>query len=343
MSNKLLFPDSVSSSVSERLAVESKRPNYPCRPILTIEALGKALEISPSILIEVAEKASSEYRQAGKKRKSDGSIRILWDARGLLKHIQSRIKERLLDRVVFPEYLFGGIRGRSNFLNARFHSGAKILIAEDIASYFPSITARHVYSIWRNVFGCSKQVTRLLTKLTTRDDELPQGAKTSPHLSNIALWRIEPSLVQRVNRLGMRYSRFVDDIRISSRRKHPPLVIKKVIRQVYGALYSAGFSPNLEKHDFSWRGRPMLVTKLNIDNKISLPAHRRTKLKQDTRQLAKYADYENYSASAIKLARSLATRAGTTKKFHPLLARRVQSVIQVFDMRKRSNNNQRAQ
>lgn len=316
--------------------MDTNRVRYPCRPILTIEALGKALGLEPSMLIDVAEKASSEYRRAGRKWKPDGTIRILWDARYPLKKIQSRIKERLLDRVIFPSYLFGGIRGRSHFLNARSHSGAKMLVAEDITSYFPSITTRHVFGIWRHVFGFSKQVSKLLTKLTTRDGELPQGSKTSPQLSNIALWRVEPSLVQRVNRLGMRYSRFVDDISISSRRKHPLLVIQKVTKQVYGALYRAGFSPRLEKHEFSWRGRVMAVTKLNVDAKISLPAQRRKTLKKDARQLASYADMGNFSPAVMKLARSLATRAGTTKKFHPQLAKKVRSVIHDFGVKRRS-------
>lgn len=336
MSNKLLFPDSVSSPVSERQAVDAKRPSYPCRPILTIDALGKALGLAPAMLLDVADKASSEYRRAGRKRKSDGTFRILWDARYPLKHIQSRIKERLLDRVVFPGYLFGGIKGRSHFSNARFHSGAKILIAEDIASFFPSVTPGHVFDIWRNIFGFSKQVSRVLTKLTTRNDELPQGAKTSPHLANIALWRVEPGLVRRVNRLGMRYSRFVDDISITSRRRHPPLVIKNVIRNVYAALYRAGFAPKFEKHEFSWRGKAMLVTKLNIDAKISLPVQRRTALKQDARQLALYADAGSFSPFAMKLVRSLATRAGTAKKFHPQLAKRVRAVIHDFGMRNKN-------
>lgn len=314
--------------------MDAYRARYPYRPILTIEALGKALDLEPSMLVEVAEIASSEYRRAGKKRKPDGTIRILWDARYPLKLIQARIKQRLLDMVIFPDYLFGCIRGRSHFSNAQFHSGARILIAEDIASFFPTIRAIHVFSIWRNVFGSSKQVSRLLTKLTTRDGELPQGAKTSPQLSNIALWRIEPGLVRQVNRLGMRYSRFVDDICISSRRKHPPQVISKAIKKVYGALYHAGFSPKLEKHELSWQGKAMSVTKLNIDRKISLPGKRRTSLKTDAKQLAKFAHMGNFSPNALKLARSLSTRAGTAKKYHPLLAKKVRAVIRDFEISK---------
>ena len=316
--------------------MDAKRFRYPCKPILTIEALGKDLDLDPALLIIEAEKASSEYRCAGKKRKPDGTLRIFWDARYPLKKIQSRIKERLLDRVIFPVYLFGGVKGRSHISNARFHSGARMLIAEDITSFFPSITARHVFSIWRHVFGFSKQVSRVLTKLTTRDNELPQGAKTSPLLSNLVLWKVEPAMVQRLNRLGMRYSRFVDDISITSRRKHPLAVIKKATEQVYGALYNAGFSPKFEKHDFSWRGRVMAVTKLNVDTKISLPGQRRTTLTRDARQLATYTTLRNRNPRALKLARSLATRAGAAKKFHPQLAKKVKSVV--YDFRQMSES-----
>ena len=188
MNNKLLNSDSQARPIVGELAIDTKRVRYPCRPILTIKALGKALGLEPSQLIDMAERASSEYRRAGRKKKPDGAIRILWDARYPLKQIQSRIKQRLLDRVIFPRYLFGGIRGRSHFSNARFHSGAKMLLAEDIASYFPSITTNHVFGIWRHVFGFSKQVSRLLTKLTTRDGELPQGSKELAHNFQILLF-----------------------------------------------------------------------------------------------------------------------------------------------------------
>ncbi len=339
MNNKLPFSDSRPSRISGELAIDAHRIRYPCQPILTIEALGRALGLKPATLIDVAEKASSEYRRAGKKRKPDGTVRIFWDARYPLKAIQSRIKERILDRVVFPGYLFGGIRGRSHFSNARFHSGARILIAEDIASYFPSITTAHVFNIWRRVFGFSKQVSRVLTKLTTRDGELPQGAKTSPHLSNLALWKVEPGIVQRLNRLGMKYSRFVDDINITSNRRHPLFVIQKATRQVYGALYHAGFSPKFEKHNFSWRGQSMAVTKLNIDGKISLPAQRRKALALDAQQLASFSTLRNFSPVATKLARSLATRAGTAKKFHPKLARGVKSIVHDFNAKQKHKGN----
>jgi len=297
---------------------------------MTVKALGKALDLEPALLAGVAEHGSSEYRIAGRKKKSDGSTRLLWDARYPLKLVQTRIKEKLLDRVVFPAYLFGGLRGKSHISNARSHSGAKLLIAEDVASFFPSITAAHVFGIWRHVFGFSKSVARMLTKLTTRDGELPQGAKTSPQLSNIALWRVEPGLVQSLNRLGMRYSRFVDDISITSRRKHPLFVIQKATRQVYGALYRAGFSPKFEKHEFSWRGRTMAVTKLNIDAKISLPAARRKALSQDAQRLLACGKVGNFNRTSLKLARSLSTRAGAAKRFHPRLARKARSIVQNF-------------
>lgn len=334
VSNKLLFSDSRPSAVLGGQATDVKRVRYPCRSILTVKALGKALDLEPALLAGVAEHAASEYRIAGRKKKPDGSIRLLWDARYPLKLIQTRIKEQLLDRVIFPAYLFGGIRGKSHISNARSHSGAKLLIAEDVASYFPSITAAHVFSIWRHVFGFSKSVARMLTKLTTRADELPQGAKTSPQLSNIALWRVEPGLVQRLNQLGMRYSRFVDDISISSRRKHPLFVIQKVTRQVYGALYRAGFNPKFEKHEFSWRGRTMAVTKLNIDAKISLPAVRRKALGQDAQRLLAFAKAGNFNRTSMKLTRSLSTRAGAAKRFHPRLARKARSIVQNFASRR---------
>jgi hypothetical protein len=57
----------------------------------------------------------------------------------------------------------------------------------DVKSYYPNVTSRHVYSVWKRVLRCSPAIARLLTQLTTYDWHLPQGAPTSPALANIFL------------------------------------------------------------------------------------------------------------------------------------------------------------
>jgi hypothetical protein len=61
-------------------------------------------------LLRLADEANSHYYVAGRKRKPDGSERILLDARYPLKTIHGRIQAMILKKVEFPEYLQGGIK-----------------------------------------------------------------------------------------------------------------------------------------------------------------------------------------------------------------------------------------
>lgn len=329
MNNKLHLSDFGTSA----RGADDLRIAYSANPIRSTEELARSLGLKSSLLTSCASKADSQYRCAGTKLKSDGKPRHLWDAAPPLKLIHQRIKEKLLTRVVFPRYIQGGVRGCSQMSNARIHAQARVLISDDIQSFFPTISAIQVFRIWRHVFRFSRQVSNLLTTLTTRDGALPQGAITSPALANMVLWQVEPQLVTQLNRLGFRYSRFVDDVCVSSRRSHPLHVIKRVSRAVHAVLLGQGFAPKLEKHELAWRGRRMFVTKINVDNKLSFPRERIRSIKSDVVQLALL--HESGSNDKCEaLSRSLLSRAGIAKRFHPRLARNVRS--QVLSLRKNS-------
>ena len=110
--------------------------------------------------------------------------------------------------------LQGGIYDSTNprdpVRNAELHVGRKILIKEDIKSFFPSTSSDLVVSVWHSLFGFSHEVSRCLTALTTLNGQLPQGAKTSTFLANLVLWKNEPDLVAYLRSNGLQYSRYID-------------------------------------------------------------------------------------------------------------------------------------
>ena len=198
------------------------RPCFKGRPIATLDALARALHFSPRQLRWAIERADTLYRHTKPIAKSDGSVRQTYDPAAPLKNIQRRINRNIFNRVMFPTYLQGGIRDRNNprhcIANAKLHSGATIVINEDISSFFPSITKQQVRDIWQNLFHFPPEIAEALTILTTYQGILPQGAPTSSYLANLVLWRQEPELVTNLAARGIRYSRYVDDITLSSKR-----------------------------------------------------------------------------------------------------------------------------
>ena len=102
---------------------------------------------TPEGLLKLAEEASSLYRVAGRKRKSDGSERILLDAKFPLKTVQARIQCMILKKVDFPLYLQGSIKKRGQGSNARCHVGRRLLITEDVENFFPATTSKVIFGL----------------------------------------------------------------------------------------------------------------------------------------------------------------------------------------------------
>lgn len=168
--------------------------NQPCfkdKPIASTAALASALHIPNRQLTWAINMADWLYRALPPMVKSDGSIRQVYDPARPLKDIQRRINRHIFGHVDFPFYLQGGIRDRKKprhcLANAKLHSGAKIVINEDISGFFPSITERQVQDIWQHFFHFPPDLAIILTKLTTHEGRLPQGAPTSSYLANLAL------------------------------------------------------------------------------------------------------------------------------------------------------------
>ena len=196
--------------------------------------------------------------------KKDGTLRECFDAEPALKSIQERIKMRILRRVSYPYYLMGGISDpahpRDHLRNAAYHSGARVMANLDIADFFPSISSQAVSTIWQRFFGFSEAVAKILTALTTHRGMLPQGAKTSSHLANLAFWRSESQLVERLQERGIRYSRFIDDITISSPSNLSREALTSTLNKCFALIYGNGFRTKRSKQRLTRAGDRMDVT-----------------------------------------------------------------------------------
>lgn len=131
------------------------------------------------------------------------------------KFIQSRIYQNLLQPLPWPEHIFGGVKGKSLLNNIRRHLGAPVIVTIDIKSFFPSISTRQIYAIWLNLLQCSPEIARILTRLTTYDFHLPQGAATSSALANLVVYSLDQPIRDYCERAGVHYSTWIDDLAFS--------------------------------------------------------------------------------------------------------------------------------
>jgi len=158
--------------------------------------------------------------------KRRGGQRVLLIPDPELKKLQRRILGRLLRRLRAHPAAHGFERGRSIVTNARPHVGRRVVIKLDIVDFFPATTAARIDAYFRRI-GWDAAAAALLTRLTTHEGGLPQGAPTSPRLANLVNFAFDARLARRVAHRKGAYTRYADDLTISfpknSKWRHYPL------------------------------------------------------------------------------------------------------------------------
>ena len=207
--------------------------------------------------------------------KRAGGTRRLWIPSDELKEMQRRILHRLLAKLRAHPAATGFEKGRSIVDNARPHVGRDVVVKMDVVDFFPNTRADRVEQYFRRI-GWSKRVARELTRLTTNDGGLPQGAPTSPRLSNLVNHGLDARLEGLARSFGARYTRYADDITFSfgpEARTHDlgwsaRLLIKATAR----ALADVGYDVHTEKKlVILHRYRRQQVTGLVVNDKLQLP------------------------------------------------------------------------
>lgn len=217
-----------------------------------------------------------------------------------LKSLQQQIIRKIYYNVHFPHYLHGSIKDttspRSHVTAASVHVEAKLLVRMDISNFFPSLTSEVVFDIWKRFFNFPDVVVELLTKLTTFNGSLPQGAPTSPGLANLAFWDSEYIVVDRLNIKGFAYTRFVDDVTVSSTKYTVMNELEPIFRDIFGMFSSKGVRPNRNKIDISTSGHRMLVHNLNINSGVpTIPKAERDRIRAAVKQCEMKFQQDNQS------------------------------------------------
>lgn len=296
-------------------------PHYPYRPIGSLVALARMLKCPPDNLFTIANKADRLYRVASRKKKPDGTVRLCYDAMAPLKSIHARIQCLILKKVKFPAYLMGGICDpecpRDYVRNAELHTNARVVVNEDVSGFFPSTSVEVVSDIWLNFFKFPEDVARTLTLLTTKDGGLPQGAKTSSYLANLAFWRSEPSLYASLVGRGFRYGRYVDDIGLSSGTSQSNRTLGHAIARVAGMVSHTGMCLKRKKHHIMRSGEAQEITGLNVDKKASIKPEKRANLRAMVHRCELLAQEESGSAELHPLFRRCCCMVGQLNRLHP--------------------------
>lgn len=217
--------------------------------------------------------------------KKTGGHRLISAPMPQLKSAQHWILENILQKVSVNESAHGFLAEKNIVSNARPHLGAKIVVNFDLKDFFPSIIYSRVKGVFRSL-GYSEAISTIFALICTAPDveeveidgktyfvaiserHLPQGAPTSPYLTNILCKRLDKGLSTLAKNYDFAYTRYADDLTFSTQNDGKNL--SDFINKVRYVVEKQGLTINEEKTRILRRGRQQEVTGIVVNDKISV-------------------------------------------------------------------------
>jgi len=180
---------------------------------LDFRSLGLLLGISPRLVVQISRNPDRHYRTFPLKKKGGGE-RTIDSPRTFLKVLQQFLVDYYLSGLPVHDCVESYRQGRSIQSNAGRHSGKAYVASLDIENFFGSIRREEILGLLRRC-GYDEVSAEIVSRLCTKDGVLPQGAPTSPSLSNAYLIDFDIALAEQCQARALSYSRYADDITIS--------------------------------------------------------------------------------------------------------------------------------
>ena len=260
-----------------------------------LSSLEQDLGISARTLYAVSNNISKHYHKAKLPKKS-GGYRKLSVPDEILKAIQRQISEVLLIHMPVSKYAKAYRFGSSTLRNAKHHVGKQVVLKLDILHFFDSIRYSTVKA---KVFPeeiYAEPLRILLTMLCYHKDALPQGAPSSPAITNIILYEFDELMGQWCQERDIAYTRYCDDMTFSG--DFDP---SEVIRFVRLELKKLGFLLNEQKTKVQRPGQQQAVTGIVVNEKLSISADYRRKLRQDLYYCRKFGIQEHLQKIGLEI------------------------------------------
>ncbi len=230
-----------------------------------VDDLARRLGVTPAALRACV----PSYRRVAIPKRSGGH-RVLHVPDPRLKDLQRRILRRLLARIPSHAAAYGFERGRSIAHNAAQHTGRAIVLRFDVVDFFPTTGAGRIERMFLRL-GWDLEATALLVRLVTHEGGLPQGAPTSPRLSNLVNRGLDADLTSWIAALHGRYTRYADDITISfpedwiGTPERALAIVRKAFSRRGYRLHGK------EKSSVRRRHQRQVVTGLVVNRHVALP------------------------------------------------------------------------
>lgn len=239
---------------------------------INAQELSLAIGISARLITSIGKLPEKHYRRF-QIPKANGTYRDIASPKLFLKVIQYWIKDYLLFRLPVHSACYSFIKNTSIEDNARPHTKMAYVATIDIENYFGSIKINSIQSLLKKT-GFTGALSRIISKLVTLDDALPQGAPTSPIISNAFLFKFDEVISKWCESHQCIYTRYADDLTISGMEKS---LVLRCIDRAETLLNRYGLRLNAKKTRIQSQGSRQTVTGLTV-NDIAQPSREQRRL-----------------------------------------------------------------
>lgn len=222
-------------------------------------------------------------------KKKNGKPRLLVEPLPSLKEIQSWILDNILYEVKVSKFAKAYIKDRTLLENVKYHRGKEAVLALDIKDFFSSIKMPKIEQIFLSL-GYSSNISNLMGKLCTYYDVLPQGAPTSPYLSNLYLTSFDETVGKFCLERDIRYTRYADDLTFSGKKED-----LDIVEYIQNLLFKLDLRLNQEKENLMNRSTRQVVTGIVVNDKLQVPKTDRNFIRMEVHYLTKFGLSEHLS------------------------------------------------
>ncbi len=220
--------------------------------------------------------------------KRSGEIRLLESPKAHLKKIQRQLQQHLFSKIPLHQCAHGFVPARSTASFVQPHIGQAVVVALDLRHFFLSISSGRIYRMLEKL-GFSRDVSMCIKGLCTnsvsefvleqisepelrsfyRHEHLPQGAPTSPVLSNLAAFNLDARLYGVARSMGFNYSRYADDLAFSCDH-FDKAQTNRLIHIINKIVSAEGFQLNTNKTRVMTQAQAQSLVGLVINEKLNI-------------------------------------------------------------------------
>ncbi|HXG66472.1 MAG TPA: reverse transcriptase family protein [Blastocatellia bacterium] len=276
----------VSGGLNHTTSDEARLQSYGLPALATAEQIAVAMGVSVGELRFLAfsrmTSTVSHYVRF-KIPKKTGGERLISAPKPRLKAIQYWILHNVLAKVAIHDAAHGFSTGRSIVSNAQKHVGAEVIINVDLKDFFPTVSYKRVKGLFR-ALGYSEAAATIFALVCTEPDveeveldgktyyvalaerHLPQGAPTSPAITNILCRRLDRRLSAMAAECGFAYTRYADDLTFSASGDSLRNICN-VLGRLHDIVAHEGFTVHPEKTRVLRKSRQQEVTGVVVNEK----------------------------------------------------------------------------